>query len=273
MKYWKNNKSWYSIVISIIMVGFLIILTSGVFNLVLSELNDSKWRSNYLKAYAAAEWALELWLLNVKNKWYWYYDKIDNTVNDKSIILSSNPLDSTKLKKSRDVIISYDNDSKINDYTWNISSLGYDIIPLFYLDDSWEQKVSDIELNISDFRDNLVWNILSTKSWISWIWSFDWLTDWNLKTVVSWKFSFSSKNIWDFLNDSLNNNNYLIIFNSNSSEIINYNLKSTNPSEFFTKPRLDIISSAKIGNYKQNLWTKLDNTAYLNILKYSIYSN
>jgi len=48
---------------------------------------------------------------------------------------------------------------------------------------------------------------------------------------------------------------------------------SNNADEFLTKPKTNIISSWEIGSYKQNLETKMNNTEFLNILKYSIYSN
>lgn len=37
------------------MVGFLLVLTAGVFHLVLSELQDNKGRANYIKAYYGAQ--------------------------------------------------------------------------------------------------------------------------------------------------------------------------------------------------------------------------
>jgi hypothetical protein len=51
-----------------LVVGFLIILTSGVFNLVLKEMNDTTSMGNYLKASAGAESSQELALLQIKQK-------------------------------------------------------------------------------------------------------------------------------------------------------------------------------------------------------------
>jgi hypothetical protein len=48
----KNNKSGYSVILSILMVGFMLVLTSGVFMLVLSENKDTKAMEYYLKAFA-----------------------------------------------------------------------------------------------------------------------------------------------------------------------------------------------------------------------------
>ncbi len=268
-----TNKWWYSIIISIMIIWFLIVLTSWTFNLVLSELNDTKWMFNYIKAFSAAEWALELSLLKIKEEWYWYYDKIENNINNRSIILSSNPLDITLFSKSKDSILSYDMDSKVNSYSGSISPLSYDIIPLFYLDDIWEKKVNKIKLNSSSFVNKLAWNIVSDNWWLSGVWIINSSTLWNYKTALSWSFHFSNILVDSFLSDSHNTNSYLILFNSDSLNNIEYNLIATVGGEFFTKPRAEIISSAVIGKYKQNLKTMLDNTEYLNILKYSIYSN
>jgi len=51
-----QNTSWYSIILSVLMIGFLMIVTTGVFNLVLRELKDNKWEQNYLEASQAAIW-------------------------------------------------------------------------------------------------------------------------------------------------------------------------------------------------------------------------
>ena len=72
---------------------------------------------------------------------------------------------------------------------------------------------------------------------------------------------------------SSSDSNYFVLFNSWNSGVIKYTVKSTNPLEFFSKPRTTIITSAQVWNYKQNLSVDFDNTDFLNILKYSIYSN
>lgn len=268
-----NNKKGYSIIISIMVIWFLIVLTSWTFNLVLWELNDTKGRFDYIKAFSAAEWALELSLLKIKEEWYWYYDKINNDVNQQSIMLSSNPLDSSLYSKGKDILISYDMDSKVDSYSGSILPLNYDIIPLFYLDDAWEHKVNELDLSVLFFQDKLAWNIVSSNSWLSWIWWINSTTLWKYKVLSWWSFSFSEMLVDNFLRDVINNNNYLILFNSDSSNTIDYNLSTLVSWEYFTKPRAEIISSAVIWKYKQNLRTNLDNTKYLNILKYSIYSN
>jgi hypothetical protein len=70
----------------------------------------------------------------------------------------------------------------------------------------------------------------------------------------------------DFLNNS---ENYLILFNSG-----NFDIEFTlNSSDNFSKPKTQIISSAQVGEYRHNLQTDYDNTKFLNMLKYSVFSN
>jgi hypothetical protein len=43
--------------------------------------------------------------------------------------------------------------------------------------------------------------------------------------------------------------------------------------EFFSKPVSTIESSVTVWDFKQNISTKIDNTKFLQMLKYSVYSN
>jgi len=222
-----------------------------------------------MKAYAWAESAQELALLDIKEKWYWYIWSVDNSVNSKSVILSENNLDYSKYNRVNDVLISYSNDWKVNSYEWELKPLWYDIIPLFYIDDVWEHKVNDINLNIISWNvSDLSWNIVWKLNWISWKWL--WST-WVKKTLTSNWFTYEEQQIWNFLSTS--STNYLVLFNSWKSNDLLYSLDSSNPVEFFTKPSLNIVSTGELSNYKQNLNTNINNTEFLNILKYSIYSN
>jgi hypothetical protein len=265
----KNNKSWYSIIISLLLIWILLVLSTWILNMVLTEMKDNKAMWDYIKAYAWAESAQELALLKIKKYWYAYYDKIDHNINNRSILLSNNPTDLSKFKKARDVFISYDIWSKTNEYNGTLQPLWYDIIPLFYINDSWEQKVNSIVITKSFWEENnLVWNIIWYNSGISWKWLN---TLWVKKTFQSNQLKYSQEHINDFISHS--NSNYLVLFNAWNSELIKYKIVSWNTSEYFSKPRTSIISSAEIGKYKQNLETILDNTKYLNRQKYVIYSN
>jgi len=270
MKHYNNN-SGYSIVISLLMVGFLIVVTSWVFNLVLGELNDNRWRENYLKAFAWAEWALELGLLQIKEKGYGYNGseaKVDKDIaNPSSNLLSSTP---GNFKAAVDPLISYNLASATDWYIGILPSLGYSIVPLFTIPDTtipiW---VSDITLSGTSIDiDGVIWNLLWTKWGISWNGSFNPGDSGTLKSV-DFTVATNDISILDFLAVPDNNVSYLILFNPTGADI-NYALTS---SQNFTRPISTIISSAQVWKYKQNLETTLDNTDFLNILKYSIYSS
>lgn len=268
-----NNKA-YSVIIALFMVWFLLVVTSWVFNLVLREMKDNKWMWNYLKAYAWAEWAQELALLQIKKNWYWYYDKIDHDKNDRSIVLSKNPLDITKFNNQKDIFISYEIQSKTSSFSWFIKPLWYSISPLYYVDNSWFFSPTKISLDILSWNSSdLVWNIIWWKSWISWTGAFIQNSLWSERSLVWTSLSYSQTEIEAFLSKTENSESYLVLFNSNNSSSIDYKLNWISSSDLFTKPWSVIISSSEVGWYKQNLKTTLDNTEYLNILRYSIFSN
>lgn len=269
----KKNK-WYSVIIALFMVWFLIVVTSWIFNLVLREMKDNRWMWDYLRAYAWAEWAQEMALLEIKKNGYWYYDKIEHNKSNRSIVLSQHPLSIPLFREKRDVFISYDIQSRSNSFSWVVDKLGYSIIPLFYIDKLWIHSSKKIWLNITSGVDNdLVWNIIWSKSWISWTWTFIQTTLWAEKKVLINELSFSKTTIEDFLSLEENNTSYLILFNSNNTSYIEFNLSWVNITNLFTKPESLIISSAEVWWYKQTLKTTLNNTEYLNILRYSIFSN
>ena len=266
-----NKSSGYSVIMALLIIWFLLVLSIGIFNLVLNEMKDNRAMWDYIKVYAWAESAQELALLKIKKEGYGYYENIDNN-NDRSILLAENPLNRTEFKAAKDVLISYDMWSKTNSYTWTIGSIWYNIIPLFYKDDVWDNKAISIDLTILSW--DVAWNIIGKEKWISWIWSISWVsTTWLLKTVDSSSRTFNQIDdveVNTFLQGS--DWNYLVLLNIWNINI-KYNLKANNSWEFFTRPETTIISSAQVWNYKQNLSTELDNTDFLDMLKYSIYSN
>jgi len=263
------NKSWYSVIVSLLLIGFIMVLSIWILRLILNEMKINRAMWDYLKAYAWAESSQELALLNIKKYWYWYDWFIDNSKNDKSVILSENFLNKSLFHPKKDVLVSYINDWKVNSYEWILSPLSYDIIPLFFIDSTWEKKVTDIDFVILSWdSNNLSWNIVWKNDWISWVWD---ISSWFEKKYNSSWFSILNTSVSNFLNWS--NTNYLILFNSWNLDNISYKISTTSSIEFFTKPRLSITSSWEIWEYKQNLSTIVDNTEFLNILKYSIYSN
>ena len=255
----QNTNSWYTILVTLMIIGFLIVITTWILNLVLREMNDNRWAWNYLKAYAWAEAAQELALLQIKKYSYWVYDKKDD-------------LEYLKTTKSK-IKISYDLNSKTKSYSWSLKPFEQSVIPLFYLSWTTVNKITDLKLNIlnSNYSDKskMAWNIVS-KKW-DWVWWNKEITD---ITKGKWR-----KSDWSFL-DKINisgtnwfldnyDNNYSVVINLDDTNNLDFELTST---QYFTKPISKIISSAKIWNYKQNLETTLDNTAFLSILKYSVYS-
>lgn len=264
------NKNWYSTLVAIFIIGFLFVLTSSILKLVLVELNDNRWRDNYLKAFYWAEAAWEYAMLKIKENWYGYYDKLNLSKTDnKSTILSLE----TIYNWWNDPLISYDINSKVSIYAWDLPALSYDVIPLFYTDDTVSHSwIIDIELSINSWDSNtLSWNIISSTWWLAWIWWFTSENIWIYKNLNElWNFIVEDKSIWSFLDETKNNFNYLVLFNSSESTVINYTLDWK--TWFFSKPRTDITVSWKIGDYKQNLSIKYDNTDYLWMLKYAIFS-
>jgi len=255
MKY--TNKKWYSIIVAVLVIGFLITLTSWILNLVLNELKDTKWETDYIKSFSAAEWASELALLKIKTDWYAVKDSI-STWDPRETIFG------TWIKDPK---ISYDLNYTFSSYSWKLESAWYDIIPLFYIDWTLEHKVTNLELSSSWNISNLVWNIVSNNWWMVWSWAFDKDTLWywkdsEQKYYSTWVLNHLESNSWS----------YLMLFNVDDNSI-EYTLKAKGGNEFFTLPRTDILSSAKVWKYKQNLQTYLDNTEFLWLLKYSLYSD
>lgn len=271
MKQKLSNKKWYTVMISLLLIWFLLTLTIGVFWLVLKEMKSIKVTWDYIKAYAWAESSQELALLEIKNKSFALSKKIENDLNEQSILLSSDYLDTSKYKAQKDVLISYFIDSKVEAYNWTIEWLDYHILPLFYVDDNWvDHKITALNFNINTSpKENLVWNILSNKTGISWIWEI-W-SSYSKTVKTDGEFEVSTTNANTFLSNPNNNNNFLILFNS-SSNPINYFIKTTQEDEYFVKPIVDIISTWEVWNYRQNLKTTINIAEYLSFLKYSIYS-
>jgi hypothetical protein len=261
----KHNKSWYSVMISLLLIAFILVLTSWIFRLVLNEMRLNRTVWDYFKAYAGAESAQELALLEIRQKWYWF-NWIVKPKSPKSFLLLR---DSSDYNPNRDVMISYYNDWRVNSYSWELAPLSYDILPLFYIDDDGDHKTTNISMSISSWvPSELSWNVIWRDAWVSGIGSN---LIWSKKTMQNGEFVYNTSSVNDFLVSS--NTNYLILFNSSSSTPIRYSLNSNITNEFFTKPRLDIFSTWEIGEYKQNLKTRVDNTEMLSILKYSIFSN
>lgn len=250
--------SWYSIILSILTIWFLLVLTTSTLNLVLQEMQDGRGKQDYMKSYAAAEWGMELALLEIKEKGYGYAEPL---------------LDSQILWNGRkDPMLSYSYDSKVVTHSWSLNGFKTDVIPLFWIDELWiTHSVNAISLSWSN---EVVWNLIGKQSGASgkwWFWANTSVWEKSVSTI-SGNSDFIFDNTWDvasFL--ASNTGSYLTLYNPNSTSL-SYSVNSTNPTEFFSKPAATILSQAKVGKYTQNLKTFVDNTEFLWILKYSIYS-
>lgn len=242
--------SWYSIIASIMMIGFLLILTTSTLNLVLQELNDGNGRQNYLKTFAGAEWGLELALLKIKQEGFWY----DEDNFSWSLLWTRN----------LDAKIFYDFDSKVNAYTGSLDPFGFEIVPLFSIDSSWV-VASTSWVSLDNVWGEIAWNIIWNNTGISWNGSFDHMS------------VFPSKSIWGFSDLSVdaflwaNTWSYITLYNNSTSDI-SYILNWNGANTYFSKPQATIFSSSKAWKYSQNLRTVVDNTEFLGVLKYSVYS-
>ncbi|MCH2188222.1 hypothetical protein MK079_00130 [Candidatus Gracilibacteria bacterium] len=258
----QQHTSGFSSVLALVMIGFLLMATLGVFQLVLREMYDNRGLEYSFQAQAGAQSAGELALLAIKQKGYGYYEAHpfggDSGVNH---ILAEDPNNPSK----RDIEISFDLNTRINSYDGNLEALGYDILPLFYMTGSTPTvfQIDDITLTSPA---SISWNLLGSSGGGSGEGDFDTTTSLSNKTVSSQgEITKNTQTIGSFL--SQNEPVYLILFNPTRSPL-SYRIES---SDFFSPPEAYILTSAKKGDKQQNLRIYLDNTQYLNTLKYAIY--
>ena len=263
-----QSSGGYSIIAAVMLIGFLLVLTASTFNLVLQELQDGRGRENYMKAYAGAEGALELALMQIKEQGYGYTWSLINS-QDLEYFWSGR----------KHGLMSYDIDSDTSAYSGALDVSGApiplqafdtDIVPLFTL--QWASAAT-VWIQSIDFDDtsggDLIWNVIDAFWGLSWTGSF---TDGGMRissrefNASQEKFELVDKNVWDFI--GVGNASYLMIFNPTSNPII-YELES---NELFTRPKSVIYSTSEVWDYSQNLATTVDNSEFLWILKYSIYS-
>lgn len=235
--------------------------------MLLREMNDNHNRADYLKAYYGAESWIEWALLDIKDNTYGYIDTIElNKDDNRSRVLAKFPFDKWAFNGKRDVLVSYDIDTRTQNYSGSLNPWEHLMLPLYYRDKAGWYDTKDISLSINSYNQSIIWNIVGEDFGLSWSGSFDKDTQAYYKTY-SWTLVFSTINIEDFLSES--NKNYLILLNTNPRKVIQYTITW---GDFFTKPLGDIYASAMVGETRQNIRLSLDNTAFLSILKYSIFS-
>ncbi|MDD2487602.1 MAG: hypothetical protein PHS92_04510 [Candidatus Gracilibacteria bacterium] len=293
----KNNKSGFSVIVAILITAFLVILSSGVLFLVLKENSNTRIVYNTISSYAGAEGALEYGLLKIKNHKDGFEDNIVFTGSHPSYLGSDHDSklissDTANIVFGKDAMIEYEMDNFGKSYTGTIGSGSYAIIPLFGDSGSLMQirsKNPNVETDIIDKTLHLnvssslgvVWNIIGNDSVNGNTFgiagsgsSFNDMSDGELKTEVNnaattqaIDFSGGVVRIGNFLNTY--ESNYLILYNQNTSEV-EYNINST---EGFSYPEISIISTASIGDYKQNISFKQDKSEIFELLKYSFFNN
>ncbi len=238
------------------MIGFLLVLTTGSLNLVMQEMQDGRGRQNQIKAHAAAEGAMELALLQIKEQGYGFWDD----VQDSDILWDT----------KKDAKISYTYDGRVQSYSGSLDPGGVDIIPLFWIENTGTQHpIDDITFDITS-SSTLYWNIITENGGVSGSGSFDEGDTKDVKTLSWDAFSLTPKTISQILR--IWDTNYLMVVNP-WEDTESYLLKTTPWNyNFFTTPRETIESSATVWKYTQNIDTSLDNTEFLWILQYSIYS-
>ncbi|MCT4617378.1 MAG: hypothetical protein N4A38_04170 [Candidatus Gracilibacteria bacterium] len=248
MKISKNNiknNGGYSTVLALLLVGFMIIITTGIFNLVMNEMKDTRGMSHYFKAYAGAEAGIELGLLDIKN-------------GEELINIDENNPKSDILDSKTKVV--YNFDGYTGEYIKNGLKPGeYALVDLVQAKNPTLVATGQI-----------LWNIVGKENGITGKGnSFSPYTNGNKKTLNSSdNFIYDTQSINGFLNSSIDN--YLIVYNPTLFDV-NFTLNVGNGEKIY-KDTIGLKSSGISGKYKQNLILDINKSGYLNFLKYSIFS-
>lgn len=243
-------------------------LTTWILSLVIGEVKDTSGYSSYIKSYYWAEAWIDLWLLAYND---WSFNEY--IVSEENLAEDDN-WKSLHYILGEDTPLTYD----VDWYTDEVENVS--IAPWKYhmvkLKDNNGNKVLDFDLNTDHTTpQDLKWNVIWTNWGITWEWEIDWdNTTWISKSLIN----DADRNIWytnkvvkNFLEETTNSENVLILFNSSSNSTIYYSITSADNS--FQTAESEIIWSSKPRktNYKQNLRVKIDNSEWVNFLKYSIY--
>ncbi len=292
--YKPKTKSWFSVIIAMLITAFLVILSSWILSLIVQESKNTRITFNTISTYAAAEWALEYAMLKLKNHQEWFQDKVVYNDDFDSKLLASDP---NNIIFQKDQIIEYEINNYAKSYTWSIWVWNFEIIPLFF--DSWSSMqinsknpnkgISNVLktsfFKIENLNGDITWNIIWNDTnwstfWIVWTWwtstSFgSWYSVdnylWAMKKVddstSEIKIDFNTwSDIWKFLQDY--ENNYLIMYNSSSSPVT-YHIES---NKGFSLPNTTIIASSTIWDFKQNIEFSESKSKLFDMLKYSLFS-
>ncbi len=277
----KNNKQASLILLSLLLVWFLLVLSTGILKVILSDAKDTYWMKNSLKAFYWAESWLELALLRLKLKWFWYNYEIKNDWKKEVNVLAS---DFEHPKNNKDIFLDYKIESKSKSASWTIESGQSVIYPLFYK--TWAsdfskgsimKDLSELELILTPWTQSgssiTWWIIWSPKSWINikWLnWTWEGTNEWITKYLdeATKKLVFASWSVDVFLSN--HTWSYLQIWNLNTWDI-KYEIKWKWTQNNFTWKQTIITASARVWKNKQNIQLKINNSKYLNIFRFTLY--
>ncbi len=256
----KENKQAFSILVVVFMIGFLLVLTVWVFNLIIMEVKGNRGLEDSIKAYEWAQGAMELALLEIKSEWYWFDEDI-GVGSDKENILSFN----SSNKKWRQPSIYIDMDIAVMSHSGSIGTGETVIIPLFTRDD--RENIISAEkpsLTVTDNEGDLIWGIIGDGLWLSWTGNFDHNTWVDYRNKAQ---DIENLSIEEFLDN--NSWSYLTLSNKSTADEINYTLTSYRE---FSRPKGHITTSAIVGKQRQSISSTIDNSKFLEMLKYSFYN-
>ena len=294
MKNNTSNTSWFTLLVTIGVIGFLLVLLTGVFRVVLYELRDTRNMDNFIKSKSAAEAWEEIALLKLKERektqlWFGYQDEAIFEESEAGIQGMLTDLNAN-YNPAKDVQLQYKIDSAASSYSGTLQVGESHIIPMFTTNESSYNinKTSQPKLRIMkngsiigwDESKKVVWNLLGTQSgtgvaWLSWVWQFDSSSKFDAKKTIEEvdgderKIIFkieSDKSIQELIDES--EYSYLAILNAWSEEM-GYQIDSNWWD--FTKPFTKIVASGKVWNVKQNLEIEIDQSKYFDVLKYALY--
>ena len=283
----------FSTIVAMLMTTFLLVLSMGMLHLMIQENSTSSAIYHGVVAYAGAEGALEYSLLKVKNHREGFTDAVSmtGTVDPDSAILASAPLDTTNLMVSRDVQISYTMATSGTAYTGSIDAGQSEIIPLFWDAGRPMQVLShDPNTNTSTVTKTdtflvspqgaITWNIVgndtngntfglsgqgSASTTIGDNTSAA-VTSGTMKYLNQKEFNIQTMTIQSFL--ATYTDCYLVLANPTDSPVA-YTITSDNG---FAYPRMEIVASGRIADYRQNVDFVDRRSRIFDVLKYSLFN-
>jgi len=275
-----NNKSWFSVVVAILVSAFLIVISMWVLDLILGEQRITRTVSDTISTYAWAEGSLELALLWIMNHREGFFHSLDiSQKTDKNVnILAKDPEHLIEMKEQR---IGYDMETQSKNYTGTALKDEFVIIPLFFDKDNEINKPSTKNMEKTTGLDvvignDVIWNIIGNNTegdtlGLVGIGRINGSTTGKMKQVgvtndnEGNKIGYSpTKWVSEFMIE--NSDNYLILYSN--APIFDYTIRSNNG---FSLPKISVTASSQIDNFKQNILFVEDKSRIFDALKYSVF--